>query len=824
MGKNIFMEAITPEKPKVLAEERLFVYVRPASETHRGIASFDSRDFVAPLGDVTLRWPMKDLVEQADPIIKPSITKVLSDEFENTNTVVTLVNSVTGESYQSAKAEIKLNRKNRNALARPDLVMLSDDFEAQVVGQYNSYRIKRQNPLTTPTIVQVDQNDFGRQNEIVQVRWPFAHNPATGSSRANGYGLVKVDITNEGALQFSDGKLQVNKQLLTTEISDLIIPLITKETIGLDNLENKNFTTRLYSEFSQSMKDTFDSKFAAKLDKSYWDGVTGAFRDWSPELDKNSVQKWFEALEGEDDSIKDSIRSLKLFVGIHSTSTDLQAAHPASEDLDGSYAYVVATDTYWAIRYNVDTWEWYDTTLVGLSFLDLVETDSGVIQPNGVGSVGSSGKWAHSDHIHPADANKANLDTVVQIVSEDPDTDDFLIKLASPTVNVPHVKVAQYLHNWRGNTSEFIYGPKAAYWSGSAAEFDDLASGDLPNGSIIVVDEEEQIAGQPATIEALDETGVTLQEDEQIVVIDKSATVYGRPVTINVEPATESRGERRRIEALDFGNDLSSPDSLHRAAIIIDGPNGRTIGQRIFVPNRLLKSDNIGNIQASDVNPNNIIVTTVGDEPINLQTNEVVVATGNKTVQTWASGMVINKPIVSDGNNGIKALALSSNKIIKTDSGGGLESVIWREDNLLKTDNGVNLVELDSGKVVISGVNNNVQTWNSGGAENALIVRGASAGSIKLRTPSASNRLLITKSDGSLEELPAGTNGQMLVSGGASAPGWLDVPSAYAHLPQTRLTENPDELDAIAFQGLVAVVLSTPIDPSQMRNNCIYYF
>lgn len=941
MIKNIFQQQVTPEKPKVLAEERIYVYLPTAGENKKGIASFKSKDFVAPNGEVSLRWPMDMMVQQlADPTARPSLIKVLPDEFVHTNIVTKLIHPITGIEYSSALAEVKLNRENRNALAKPELVMLSNDFEAQqVIGpnneQYNSYRIKRQNPLTTPTIIQVDDKDFIRQTDIVKVSWPYAHNP--GSGNTGSYGLVKVTPGTASNLKFdAQNNLQVDIAALRSKLntkptygeSDLgkwptranfidpvtglakrdvdgnILLSFTKEAIGLNLVENRTLASRTYNEFGAAMKAHFESQFDGKLNKSFWDGPNGLFRDWAPAAtNKNTVQRWLTALEEEDTSIWASLNSLKLFLGFYPTLADLQAAHPANEDLEGSNAFLNSTDTYWAIRLNGETWEWFDTELASLNFYEFLETDPDNLKPNAPVasvSVGTSGKWIQSDHVHPSDPTKIDAkpmeDAFIQITTMAPSSGDFSVKLLAVkvvddegteivasivdneaylasivdpevsdkaitrdskkiynydgsdwvytgliggilydtvrTLNIPYVRTSQFFHNWKDSPYEFAQGPNSneKYWAGSKAEFETLDLENFGSSLLVVTDDEDYEPGEFVTRERLDEHGITLSDVEQpstdqFAIIDRTSALFGVPLTITTEPAIPGiRNERRKLEALDFGSPIANPTD-HRMAIVIPSENGDTLGKRIFVASKMMQSDENGNLAPTVIRPNNVLVTTLSNEDVELDSGKLLVSSGSRTVDTIDTGVYENRPIVANGTGGVKIRVLTPNRLVKTGDNGDLQSVPIIEGNIIKSDIGVNQVTLDSDQLILSGANNTIKTWNSGGVDGSLLVRGAANGSVKVRTHSNLGRLLVTAADGTLQELPAGETGQMLASAGVGSPaGWINAPSAYTHLPQTRLTSNPTEAEANAFQGLVAVVLQAPIPVDQMRNNCIYFY
>lgn len=850
-------QQIAPEKPKVLAEERVFVYVPIANDKDKGIASFEIKDFKAPLGHVKLQWPMDMMVERlADPTQRPSLTKVLPDEFEKTLIVTKLINPVTGVEYESSTAEIKLNRKNRNALVRPELVMLGSDFAAQsVVGPngepYNAYNIKRSNPLLTPTVIQTDINDFKYEAGVVKINWPFAHNPALGSSRANPYGMVKIKAGDglkfdvENNLQVDIDVIKANttiKPSYAVENEDFIdistglakrdndgntLIEITKAAVGLGLVENRTFASREYSEFGTNMKAYFQSQFDAKLNKSLWDGVNGLFRDWNaPSEEKNTVQKWLESLQASDASLQSSINALGSFLGFFDTSAELIAAHVASEALSGKTAFVLATSSYWAIRFNV-VWEWYNTESE-LSFTSLMELDANNIKVNGLApSVGSSGKWVSSDHIHPSDPTKVSTDLLIQVRTEAPTSNDFKIDLQGGDLNIPYVKTGKYIHNWKKNTGVFTQDETTdeAFWAGSLEEFDNAIFDDLPNGAIIVVDDDEYFEpGELVTEDIMDVIGITVPEKnkefhDQFVVVDTNTYLYGVPVTVTLSPANSSRKERRRVEALVM-EAVSGPQEL---AVVVDSPNGPTIGKLSLMSNRLLTSYyNSGKVTNSDLNPNNVLNTNLGDTLVELESDRIIMSDVGNTVKIWSSGVVANRPIGSNGLEGLSVILLDAERLVKTDSNGGLTDVEWLESNLIKTHASDTPTILTEDTVVIAGINNTVKSWESNGSENALVVRGAQPGTIKVRTSEVANKLLMTGLNGTIQEIPLGSDGQMLVSAGESAPGWIDIPEAFEHLPQTVLTVNPTEEAAVAFKGLVAVFAQTAVE--NMRSNCIYYY
>ena len=88
MANNIFQQAVTPVKPKSLAQERVFVYVEEATVNTKGIASFGQDDFIVNNGHVVLNTASLSRT----PFDKFSLIKLDRNDFVLTEDLVTQVN------------------------------------------------------------------------------------------------------------------------------------------------------------------------------------------------------------------------------------------------------------------------------------------------------------------------------------------------------------------------------------------------------------------------------------------------------------------------------------------------------------------------------------------------------------------------------------------------------------------------------------------------------------------------------------------------------------------------------------------------------------
>lgn len=922
---NIFQTQVTPNKPKILSEERIFVYVPNATTSSKGIASFNPDQFSVIGGDVSLLWPMDMLVEQLDdPLRQPSLVQLLGEnditlltprdqEFVHTGRTTQLVNPITGEALESDTAEVKMKRDVRDAISRPDLVQLDDtlDFEIDPLmqdvagpdGQYNKYTLKRNNPLVTPSLVKLHNQDFSYTGSgktgIADIRWPYAYNQ-TGSERTDGFGLQRIKGASVGHLAYdANGDLQVDidklKETLLPNMSDAptytggdgfdyfgwVGPdgsalkdaqgrnrlSITKEAVGLSRVENKAFSDYTYNDFGTAMKTYFENEFDGKLDKATWDLLFDDWHDTTGSSAKGTPEKWFNNLEDEDESIKDAIRALQLFLGFYDTPEQLQISHPAAGQVYGSFALIASTGTMWAVRpipndaivvrsaaelpttatlnqvaietsqwgdtpdkgwqWNGTTWvdyilatphwEWYDTGEGNPSFLAYIETDPDTLQPNGTADVGSSGKWIQSDHVHPTDPSKLDVDIYkasnILVESVEPYDEDTSFKVdfwsadettPEPTRNlhIPYVRTGLYMHNWQGSGGTFT-APTNDYimWTGTEAQFLD-EEGDLPDGLYYVDDGESLEPGTFVNKVQLNAQGVNVDPSsvEHIVITDESQDYQGLVLTMlnRTETVGGTAYQRRELVPMEFAHPTTIAGQ-NALVVAVPKTNGESLDTKVFTQDRLMTFRADGTPVETPYIRQNVLLTSDSSTETVLTANKMLKSSTDNQVVTFDTGTIANKPLTSTATGDVQVLTLPPNVLMATDANGGLTTSTIARTNIVTTGRTGTAVNLNGNQVVISGANNTITEYDTGATAEIPIVANGS-GSIKTMAALTGNRMIMSNTVGTgFTVLPiSGTNaGQYVgVNGTGTAmtlitpPGSLPVTRTNSGVAGTALTVN----------------------------------
>lgn len=846
MPKDIVQRSVIPQKPHILAEERVTVYMPKASKNSPGIASFEDRDFNINNAHVTLKWPEEMKVEQlADPLLNVSYIKVLEDEFENTGNEASIVNPITGETYKSQTAEVKLKRKGRNAIIRPDLIKVSShDFETSTdENDEVLHKIKVNDTFEEPSLIQIDKQDFKRINNIVKINWPIAHDKS-GTENTNGYGLVKIASNSEQYLKYTDGILGVDDTTMFSKaegaqvrptyggtvasgfvnIEDYldanskakrnergnVLLAITKDAVGLTNVENRTFASRQYNEFGPGMQNHFTTEFGLKLDKTTWNGL---FSDWAPpSSEERTPQLRFDKLVSMHNAQQEQIDTLleiKSFLGYFENEEALLAAYTPEKNLIGCNAYLLDTNSYWAVRETTFSYEWYDTGIAEKKFADYIETNPNKLKPDGEASVGSSGMWIQSDHVHPTDLTrlaasiyKATSVTVFSQFSELPnDVQDFKFNMwnentegiyqSNIKVNIPYVRKAQGIHNYAGSHGTFEDTEESLQklWVGSETDYENELAEIAPNSIILVDDGENYTTDEFLSDADIYKAGLVLDKADQfekIVITDYNSAEELVDNYLTLSIVTRSDGNK--------SYKLASK------------------GEKTYTANRVMVSNTNGIIEASSIAPTNIVTSTS-----NMVSNALVYATGYKTVTTWSTGTIANRPVVSDGAHGVKLMPAPTvgGKVVVGADDGTFDYAPILESNILITSTGDETNLLSANRVLISGANNTVTTFNTGTINKMLVANGS--GGLKQSTIAA-NRLLYTSSQGvpAAFAMSAADVGKVIRVDANGNPA-LSTISIPATLPVTTETNEPTSANN---SGTKLIILDD--EPTTMYSGYIY--
>ena len=271
---DIFQKSITPDKPRVLAEEQIYVYVPMATSTNAGIASYNRDQFDIIGSEVSLKWPAESFAQ--GPIETPSIVKVLDNEFEYTGNLVDLISG--NSKISSDKLEVQLKRILRDAYERPELVMLDPNYFVRTIVEKDGKQYYKYN--TTAVHYNISQNLS--EDEQAQARQnisasSISDNDATNkridallqtgvysiNGKTGNVVLKNSDLENdtnyatEQYVQENGGK--IDKILLNNEeqeIVDKVVNLIIdKTTVGLSNVDNTSDLNKPISTQTQTALD-----------------------------------------------------------------------------------------------------------------------------------------------------------------------------------------------------------------------------------------------------------------------------------------------------------------------------------------------------------------------------------------------------------------------------------------------------------------------------------------------------------------------------------------------------------------------------------------
>ena len=522
----------------------------------------------------------------------------------------------------------------------------------------------------------LNNNDFKIENEQISIKWPHAYD--------NVEGLVK--IKQNGYLHFVNNELDADlskfdERYVKLEDYNANNTRINDKFSDLDNtdllLDNK------IGELTHTVVTSVNDLNTAVNERVKITDYNARFGNWDNKPEGvTTVRSWFDKLEGQDESLEETIKALHSVLGVFETPAALQNAYPASQELLGIMAFVLSTETYWAVRYNSSQYEWYDTQQTS-DIAGFMEIDASAYRADGVPSAGTSRKWAQSDHRHPSDesrlAKSIYQSTNVGIISNfnNNSASDFNFNLweeeagtylPNRQVNIPYVRKSKALHNWQGNNIMFTdsQASEEYYWAGTSSQFESEKD-QIKNNSLIIIDDDEDSGDQEVDLvnrRMLEVQGVTIDFDEpteQIVTVADTSMI-GRVLTL--EEVTTLKGTRYRLKPIDLGitNDMLivhsyyfSPSEgitdtiktkrIDKGALVIGGAYG-AITQG--VSQDLLVKANTGRVVDGNL----------------------IIGSANNYIGSISTGSVEGINLVADGNGALKTKTYIAGKMIYTNNSG----------------------------------------------------------------------------------------------------------------------------------------------------------
>lgn len=467
-------------------------------------------------------------------------------------------------------------------------------------------------------------------------------------------------------------------------------------------------------------------------------------------------------------------------------------SHLASYFFDGFRIGCRETGT--VIKYNGTEWvpdgnmfyQWADSYIESLDWSSFVETDPLALRPNGIPSVGSSGKWVNSDHVHPVDETrlaKSVFDgTIVEIQSQFTNgaQTDFNMSLENGGVkilNIPYVRLAKGIHNWNGQTTfSDTEDSEDFYWSGTKEQFE-TQQNNIQNKSIIFVDDDENFIHEDfVNTEELDNTGVTISQNsyERFVLVksNEANNLKDQPITFGIEEAYTGNNRYIVKSALPTG--------------LLDNQLLTTQGSKL----KAITNSTLTKIVMLDSNAQ---VTLRADEDYVLKSgpltaNQLVVGTGltNRTLTTLTIAQDDGGIIVADGYGAIKSTSFGeAGKLLQTAGANG---------NLVDAQINVNTLvrsaanEFNQDGMAVSNGAGQVRLLDLGTDSDKLVV---TDGAGKIKVPTIDNEsLLFINNLGKVSAYPSTTAdaGKVMTVQNNGKIGLQSLPIQPSYLPVTTNT------------------------------------
>ena len=335
---DIFQKSITPDKPRVLAEEQIYVYVPMATSTNAGIASYNRDQFDVIGSEVSLKWPAESFTQ--GPIETPSIIKVLDNEFEYTGNLVDLISG--NSKISSDKLEVQLKRILRDAYERPELVMLDPNYFVRTIVEKDGKQYYKYN--TTAIHYNMSQNLS--EDEQAQARQNISASSV---------------LDNEATNKRIDALLQTGVYSINGKTGNVILT-----TSDIEN--NSDYTTNSYvNEQVDMLKNT-------KADLDYVNEQVQLIN--SDKADVTYVNEQVQLINSDKatiDFVNSSIATnTATFRGTYNSLAELEAYTGEKDNND--YAFVIEIDAAGNTLYNrykyVDNKWTFEYTLNNSSFTE----------------------------------------------------------------------------------------------------------------------------------------------------------------------------------------------------------------------------------------------------------------------------------------------------------------------------------------------------------------------------------------------------------------------------------------------------------------------
>ena len=253
---DIVEQRITPNTPRVIDNQEVKVYVPVASSSQKGVAVYNSTDFVVDNnGKVRLRYPLSMQRQYADPLHDPnkmshitevgheadnsvSFAKFLDIEFQH------VLEGEYGYDPRSVLGVLKLNRKqlSTESFTQPSMVMIDPEDFLQVVTPdgYTKSNIKW--PIypidnTTEDVVADTIRKLGftmdhiyfdiDEKKRVKPLLPRASVSTPVRDAEDGFGMVRINTEDQPWLHFvPEGDLEFNEEHLHDYITDKVTRIV----------------------------------------------------------------------------------------------------------------------------------------------------------------------------------------------------------------------------------------------------------------------------------------------------------------------------------------------------------------------------------------------------------------------------------------------------------------------------------------------------------------------------------------------------------------------------------------------------------------------